>query len=298
MPFMTDTQFNDMPPWLKQPYQEMIREAQAQSGVGVPPRAAGDAGPPLAHEYQPYPAGQRLAPIPADITAAHNLGRAQQGSYLPNLQQAEGLIGSSLDPFTSHVDQYMNPYQRHVVEQISKEGNQNFKKNIMPALEAKFVGLGQHGSSRHAKLSRRAARDTQKEILSRQQQALAHGYQQAAQLYNADMARRIEGAGQLGSLGGMRQAGLLSDIAMLENQGRYQQQQAQADKDVQYQEFLRQLEHPMHRLAFLSAIMHGVPTPTMSQTYQQVPTTPQMNLPGQLAGLAGNIWGTRMMANR
>lgn len=281
MPMITNTQFEELPPWLRTQYRNLS-----------------DLGERLGSEqFRAYP-GERVAEIPRDILRAQELGRQGLGAESAILTDAQRGIERARSPFNEHVAQYMNPYQQHVIRQIAEEGNRNFTENVLPALEARFVRLGQHGGSRHAELSRRAARDLQHEILNRQQQALASGYQQAGQLYNAQQARELEAANQLGSLAAAQQGSRFADIAALENQGRYQQQQNQANLDILHQNWLRESEHPMHRAQFQAGIMQGIPTQGINQSYYQTPATPQMNVLGQLGPLAGNIWGTRMMAGR
>lgn len=280
MPFTTATEYQGLPDWVQKPLKESVSEAH---GYAKEP-------------YKPYPS-PRLAEIPDDIKLSHENGRKNLNSYLPFLMEAESMARKGQEPFSMHVEEYMNPYRKNVTDQIASEGNRNFIENILPALEGKFVRLGQHGGSRHANMSLRAARDLQKEILDRQTQSLATGYQQAGQMYNADRAKQLEAASQLGNIGTLQQAGMLSDMAMLENQGRYQQQQKQAGLDIDYQDFLRQMEHPMQRLTYLQSILQGLPTQNlgMHQSFYQTPATPQMNVLGQLGTLAGNIWGSRMM---
>lgn len=280
MPFTTQTQFNELPAWMQQPYQDSIAQAQVHAK----------------EKPVKYPR-QRLADINPNIARAHQIGTDSLNSFLPLLKEAESMAKKGQETFPMHAQQYMNPYQQNVIDQIAQEGNRNFTENVLPALEAKFVRLGQHGSSRHANLASRAARDLQSEIMNRQSQAMATGYQQAGQMFNADRAKQLEASGQLANLGSMKQAGLLSDIAMLENQGKYQQQQEQAGLDTGYQDFLRQQEHPMQRLAFLQSMLSGLPTDAFrtNQAFTQTPATPQMNVLGQMGSLAGNIWGSRMM---
>jgi hypothetical protein len=114
-------------------------------------------------------------------------------------------------------------------------------------------------------------------------------------MFNAQQLRELEGAGQLANLATTKQGTRLADMAALENAGRYEQQQNQALLDQQYQEYLRQLEHPLQRLNFQMAMMKGVPSQGINQSYYQTPATPQMNIPGQFANLAQVILGGRLM---
>jgi len=276
MPLFSGASESELPPWIKEHYRALAERARREAE----------------RPYQPY-GGQRLAPIPEAMQRAHALSE-RTGTYLPYLESSTQALRRTQAPFYEGYERYMNPYMQSVVNRIAEEGNRNLTENILPALEAKFVRLGQHGSSKHATLARRAAREIQGEISAKQAQALASGYQQAAQVFNADQARALEGARQMATLGGLSQAGLLSDIAMLGEQGRYRQQQEQAAKDIAYQDFLRQQNYPLEMLAHQAALLHGIPTPTQQTSYQQSPATPQLNVLGQLGNLAGNIYAARM----
>jgi hypothetical protein len=272
MPLFSGATENELPPWLVEYYRN------------VADRAAQFATKP----YEKYPKG-RIAPIPDSLRQAHRLSTRTQSAD-PSLNRAENLLKRSEGSFPQNYQQYLNPYTQSVVSRIAHEGNRNFNENILPALEARFVGLGQHGGSRHATLAARAGRDVQSEILAKQNQALASGYQQAGQLFNADQARAIEGARESAALGGLRQGAQLADIAMLGEAGRYQQQQDQSLKDIDYQDFMRQQNYPFELLQRQAAILQGIPAPAQESSYYQTPATPQLNILGQVGNLSGSIY--------
>lgn len=276
MPVLSSAQFNELPPNVQATYSNMMQEAEK-----------------LAKEqFKQFP-DNRMAEIPEDIRRAHQMARETVGDESKLLREAEDFVKRGRVPFHENFREYMNPYQQAVINQISEEGNRNFKENVLPMLESQFVKLGQYGGSRHADLALRAARDLQHEILNRQQQAMASGYQQAGQFYNAQQARELESANQLSGLAAANQGSRLADIAALESQGRYQQQQNQAAIDERYQNFLRSIEHPMQRLAFQASMMQGMPYQGMNQSYYQTPAGPQATVLNQLGPLAAQIWSTR-----
>lgn len=267
----------ELPPWLLEMFQGLASKAQ-QLGSSKNP--------------EPY-REQRLADLPPEIQNARGLS-GQVNSFAPYLRNAEQMVSRSQTPFTDRYQQYMNPYMQQVVNRIAEEGNRNLKENILPALEAKFVRQGTYGGSRHADLAKRAARDVQNEISGNQARALAQGYQQAAQIFNADQARGLESAREMGALGGLNQAGRLADIAMLMDQGRYHQQQEQAQRDLAYQDFLRRQNYPWEMLQNQAAIAHGMPLPAQNTQFYQTPGTPQLNVTGQLGAMASNLLGSML----
>lgn len=279
MPYITSVQLEKLPPYIREAYKDAAEKAQQL----------------YRRQYVPYP-NSRQAPIDEDIFEAHRRGRAGVGEYKPYLNEAHGLARNASEAFPQRVGEYMNPYTEHVTDRIAEEGGRTFRERILPQLEAQFIRLGQHGSSRHQELSQRAARDLQSEILSKQMQSLERGYHQAGQTFNADMARRMIGAEQIGGLGQAQQAGNLADIATLEGQGKYLQMQDQAKKDLQFSNFLRQQGHEEKKLASYMAHMQGIPYESSQVKVHQLPGTPQMNMMGNLGNLAGQLWGARAMA--
>ncbi len=278
MTMISQAQFTDLPPHMREAYIKMVSKAQ---DIGQ-------------EEYVTYPNGQRIAPFPQELKDSHDLTYGGYENEKPLFDRAENSLRGATRPFHENAQAYMNPYQQNVVRQLSEEGNRNFTESILPALEARFLRLGQHGGSKHADLSLRAARDFQRELMGKQQQALANGYQQAGQMYNAQQLRELEGANQLSSLATTRQGSRYADIAALESVGKYKQQYDQSGLDTRYQDWLRQQEHPQQRLQFQSAMMHGMPSQGINQSYYQTPAQQQMNLAGQLGPVAIGLLGARM----
>jgi hypothetical protein len=188
----------------------------------------------------------------------------------------------------------MNPYEKDVIRHISDEGYRQLRENILPELEGRFIKKGQSGSKRHAQLSLKAANDISREVLNRQTNARMQGYDNASKLFNADKARLLESANQLGNLSALSQAGHLADVASLTDQGRYLQQQEQARLDLLYQDFLRERAAPYEAIGQATAALSGVPYNSSQTSYYQTPGTPQLNVLGQIGQLAGNIYGSRM----
>lgn len=252
--------------------------------------------------YTPYttPEGKpipRLAPFSPATLRAHELG-AQEGSMRPYMQQAQEYTKAGTQEFPDNFSRYMNPYQQRVVDAIAEAGNRNFRENLLPSLEAQFVGQGAYGGSRHRDLTSRALRDLQESIAREQGRALAAGYSQAGTLYGQDRARQMEAAAQSGDLGRLAEAQKLADVGALEAQGRAQQEQKQADLNMQYETFLREQQHPWDILARQSNILHGIPMQTGQTTYTQNPLPPQLNTAGNISSLLSQFAGMSAMAQR
>ena len=281
MPFGVNYNLQEMPDWLKTLYHELAEKSASYKD----------------EPYQRY-GQQRLAELPEDILRAHEIGRNNVGIDLPYYERARELSNLGSEPFMEKYREYMNPYQQAVVDNIRTEGMRTFDEHMMPRLRAEFVGAGQLGGTRYADSTLKAARQIQEDILKKQQEALASGYQQAGQLFNADKAHQLAASKEMGNIGSAVRAGNLVDIATLGEHGRYQQQQKQAGLDTAYQDFLREKNFPMERLGQHASILAGVPQQNIGQNFTQVPATPQVNTLGQIGALAGNIYGARMAVRR
>lgn len=299
--------------------------------------------------YVPYK-GQRIAPINPYIRQSESILGGLQNQYAPyatfanqSLQQSRqnfpqqaknyGNINPALNVdvqgalqrFPGQAQQYMNPYQQHVVNQIATLGNRNFQENMLPALSGQFESLGQFGSSRHAGLAQRAARDAQEAILNQQQQALSHGYETAGNLFNADQGRALEaarlrqqGLSQNYEIGGnlfntdqtraLQTARATADIGQqhqgatigaatgIGHAGEAQRERTQEGLNIPYQDFLQMQAYPTQRLNEHVARLSGQPHSTQTSSFNvsaPPPGAPQTNTIGRLGELAGSMYGAR-----
>jgi len=251
----------------------------------------------LANTQQPKYQGQRVASTPDQVRRANELAN-RTGQAMPFYQEAADIARRSQQPFYQGYQQYMNPYMQSVVNRIAEEGNRNLTERVLPALQDQFVAAGQQGSSRHRKFATKAARDIQGEISNRQSQALSSGFQQAGQLFSADMARQLEAAKQLAQSGALAQGSNIADIASLMDQGRYAQQQQQAVQDVLYEDYVRQRENPWVQLGNQAAIAKGIPNPIQQTQFSTVPQSAQTSVLGSVGNLAASILGASLMGGR
>ena len=106
------------------------------------------------------------------------------------------------------------------------------------------------------------------------------------------LSTAIQGAGQLGTLGGQQFAQGMDVNKLQQAYGTQQQQQNQNIMSQQYQDFLNQQNYPYKQLGFMSDMLRGLPlSQSSSQMYEQPPS--MMN---QLAGLGTAAYGVSRMA--
>lgn len=230
---------------------------------------------------------------------------ASQRSVTPQLQPY--LDRSTQDP-TQNINQYMNPYNRQVTEEIGRLGSRNLLENILPNVRDKFINAGQYGSSGHQDLTNRAIRDTQEGVSRAQGEALQSGFNnalqtsvgqqernlQAGSLFGQnegrDIERQLVGGEALQQIGNKQQDQRLQSTGFLNQLGGQQQNQGQQGRNIEYQNFQNQANHPFFQTARLNEITRGLPVNTQQFSSNYTPTPPQPSAYTQGAGLlAGGI---------
>lgn len=268
---------NEVPRWLRELYDAFIPKIKAS----------------MDEPYTNY-REDRLADF--NVTQRRALEMAKEiGKYAPYYRAANTGIGKAEKTFPSQYEQYLNPYIKSVIDNIEHDGNRNFRENILPEVQSQFIGLGQHGSGRHQDLVARMARDAQEAILRKQLEAYSGAYEHSGRMFNADQERQLHAAQTQADLGSKVQASHLNDIATISSAGDQQQQQAQQDLDLAYQEFLNQRNYTGDKLVQIASTLHGIPYQGQAVGSSQIPPVgqPRVNTLGQLGSLAGNLMGFR-----
>jgi hypothetical protein len=172
------------------------------------------------------------------------------------------------------VNQYMNPYQQNVVDEMARLQARNIRESIMPALKGAAGSMGQFGSQRQYQATGQTLRDMQANLLGQQQGALQTGYQNAITAAQNDLARQLQSGQALGNLGQQQQTAATSGLGTLTTMGAAEQAQAQ-----------KMLDYPMAQAQAFSKLMQGYTIPT-STTQQTVGSSAYTNSPlAQITGL-------------
>lgn len=313
-----------LPEWYTNYAMQMLSNQQAQMAT---PYAAFQ-GPRVAEFAPTQQQAFAMAPTAATayqpaLSAATTATQGAMGAP-GGLAVAQPYLGKAAETSVGNISAYMNPYTEQVVNRIGDIGARNLSEKLMPAITSKYISAGQLGFGPRGGASApsgmmtdtaRALRDTQEAILAEQAKALQGGYSEAAglsaadlqrqatlastagQLGGADVSRQLTGAQQLAGLGetaqtlGLRGVGALSDV------GGVQQQQAQKNLDVAYQDFLRQQGYNQEQINNALATFKGLGSavPTATQEYGVVPSgvaaeykpSTAATIGGALTGLAG-----------
>lgn len=281
----------------------------------------------IPYQASPVP---RVAGFTPDQNASFNTVRNGIGSWGRNLDNANieafdaGTydVGAAATPyyqqaaegFPTNVSRYMSPYISGVTDEIARLGTENLSENLLPAVNDQFVGAGQYGSGRNEEFVNRAVRDTGREILGQQSQALQAGYGQAGQLYGQDV-NALLGAGQgiaqatnqdasnarsqaelYANLGGTQQGLNLKDAAALQSVGDQQQALGQRSLDTAYGDFLEQRDYPKTQTSYLSSIIRGYNPPTSTSSTQTGTANANQLAPSTLSQLGGLAAGATGLA--
>lgn len=253
--------------------------------------------------FQQYQ-GQRIADFsPLRTQAFQGIQQMQPSAQIGQATGMAGLAGLG-GLGTNRFDNdwanfYMSPYMQNVVESQKREarrdatiaGNQR---------GAQAATTGAFGGNRQSLLDAEANRDLGMQLGDIQARGLQSAWDQAQNQFNADEARRLQGLGLTAQSAGIM--GQLGDQAYNQQMGIYDAQQL-AGKDMEskmqdaltmnYQDFLNQQNYPYQQLAFMSDLLHGLPTSdTMTRSYTAPGSTT-----GQLAGLAGGL-GSLFMGSK
>ena len=194
-----------------------------------------------------------------------------------------GVLGSMQGP---NINQFLNPYQQYVTDEIARQGQM-----AQNQLSAQAVGAGAFGGAREGIQRAELQRATQANI----GQSLAQGFQSAAGLAAQQQGIQQAGGQLLGALGGQQQAMQQADIASLLQAGGVQRALGQQALDAQRATTMAREYEPYQRLEFLKGIMTNLPT---SQSAVTATTAPGTNPLAQAAGTGIGAYAAYNMSQR
>jgi hypothetical protein len=228
------------------------------------------------------PAFQVAAP-----TGLEQAGFQQAGATGVGAQTTAAGIGSVLGSMQApNINQFLNPYQSYVTDEITRQANMASNQ-----LSANAVGAGAFGGAREGIQQAEIERARQANI----GQSMAQGFQTAAGLAAQQQGIQQAGGQLLGALGGQQQAMQQADIASLLQAGGVQRALGQQALDAQRQTDLSRSYEPYQRLEFLKGIMTNMPT---SQSAVTATTAPGSNPLAQAAGTGISAYAAYNLANR
>src|SRR6185437_10455858 len=120
---------------------------------------------------------------------------------LPNVKKAEEFNRLSARSFPSVMTEYMQPYNEAVTERLLKKEQENFERNILPALDRRFVGQGRFGGKIYKQERATAENAFHERMQALRDNALEKSYEKALNAYSLDNGRWIENAKMENTIG-------------------------------------------------------------------------------------------------
>lgn len=208
------------------------------------------------------------------------------------------------------IQEYMNPYQQNVLGNMANLVNRNLRENILPSIQGRMLASGSKWGRGREDLQQRAIRDANEGLARESGNFLHKGYDQALQARLSNQQANLQGglglgsaqardaeqqsqaAQGLGNLATQEQAHGLRGADVMNQLGAQDQAQDQANKNIEYQDFINQQDYPMRQLAFASEQTRGL-QPSVTSSFAPAPqTTPFQSSPWTAgAGLLGTATG-------
>jgi len=209
---------------------------------------------------------------------------AGQGVGLANLYGAGAVQTAAADPTSTQFQNYFNPYQRYITDEINRQAQMQQNQIGAQAIQSGAFGGGREGVQR-AELGGRT--------LQAIGQAQGTAFQNALNAFQQNQALQaqtgLQAGAQLGQLGQMQQGMAQADINQLMAAGGLQRQLGQQALDATRQTQLQQMYEPYQRAEFLKNIYAAGPT---SQSAITTTTSPGTNPLAQAAGAGLGAYAT------
>ena len=194
------------------------------------------------------------------LTAAGTTG-AGAGTVNQGIAQ---VLGAAAPVGQSQINQFLNPYQSYVTDEIGRQG-----QIMQNQLSAQAVNQGAFGGGREGVQQA----ELQNRILEAQGRANAQGFGTALGAAQRQQQLGMAAGQQLGNLGAGQQQMAQADINQLMASGGIQQQLAQQALDAQRQTTLQQQYEPYQRAEFLANLYAAGPKSQSGITMTTQPGT-------------------------
>jgi len=181
-------------------------------------------------------------------------------------------IGQLLAAQTPNINQFFNPYQSFVIDEINRQAAQAQNR-----LAAQAVGAGAFGGGREGV----AQAELERARLGQVGLAQQRGFGQALSAAQQQQAQQAQIGSQLAQIGAGQQQMAQADLNQLLQAGGLQRQLAQTTLDAARQSQLQQAFEPFQRAEFLSNIYAAGPK---SQSTIAAATSPQTSPLAQSIG--------------
>lgn len=245
--------------------------------------------------FTPFGKDQLIAPMSTLQQSAYKNAPDLLGQYSTALDQALTAGKSAMDVGATDISKFYDPFNKDVISQIEKQGQQALMRNVMPALKALGVsgGAGTMGGSRIGTVSGQALADFASQLEGQKIAAQQNMYKAALDAALREQGQQTGAASALSSLGNIEAQAGLGEAKGLAELGAQQ---------TAYDQL--KLEAPLTRAANVAQLLRNYQFPTTTtETYKGPASAYGPSALSQIAGLgslvgaafpmdkAGNIGG-------
>ena len=170
----------------------------------------------------------------------------QTGAGITSIQGAQQ--AAALDPSSAKFQNYINPYQKFVIDEINRQAAMGQQQQAANAVQSGAYGGGREGV---------AIGEMERARLGKVGEAQYAGFGQALQAFGQGQQLQAQTGLQAGQLTNQMQT---QDIQNLMATGGTERAVEQASLEAQRQTGVQQATDPYQRLSFLSDIQRGVPS--------------------------------------
>lgn len=170
----------------------------------------------------------------------------QTGAGIASIQGAQQ--AAALDPSSAKFQNYINPYQKFVIDEINRQAAMGQQEQAANAVQSGAYGGGREGV---------AIGEMERARLGKVGEAQYAGFGQALQAFGQGQQLQAQTGLQAGQLTSQMQT---QDIQNLMATGGTERAVEQASLEAQRQTGVQQATDPYQRLSFLSDIQRGVPS--------------------------------------
>ena len=274
----------ELPPFIEEAAKRLLSQTEAITGPSV--------------QYTPY-GGERLAPLTTEQQLARQAAIQQSQAFRPDLNTARalglqgtgGITGADIERFRSP---YIDNVMRTTLDELERRNQISSQRLADQAVKSGAFGGARFGVQQAE--SQRNLRDVQARTAADINQ---RAFQQALGQAQAQRQRESQAAGQFGNIAGQQMQLGSQGIQGLLQAGQLGQTQAQAGRDIAFEDFQRQQNFPFEQARFAAGILGGMPQPVTTFTQQPTAGTGQRLLGLGIAGIGaagqaggfGNLFG-------
>lgn len=214
--------------------------------------------------------------------------------YEDPLDEAYDIGKEAGDISQADISKFYNPYENAVVGGLGAQSATNVQRNLMPQLQAGFVGSGALGSQRYANALGQTMGDVNTNLLQEQNKTRMAGYNTALDAAMKEAQLQNQSSAALTGLGQAEQQAATTGLKTGAELGALEQAYTQS-----------QINAPLTQATNVAQLMKGYTVPTgQTQTYKGPGDVYQPSPLSQIASLgtllasgfnSGSGWGNRLL---